>query len=316
MSFGWPGNASGSLRKSWRKCLGRGSFVIVIIALSFTFFSAGVHKGVPQRPGPQTLPPLSWSSGVHSQKLSKDAPPQNLSLVTKRLLSACLLKISQLKNALAEQQLRTDKLQRENRLLKQFQLRQEKSLQRYGNTESEISELIARHDNEMHVLRERLQRSLKKERMAERCCAEAEVQLQQCQNQLHKLQQLADEKRLGVKGELARKLSHAQAKVQESERKVKELEKNMELSTGSFQRQLASERKKILDAQQESRTLQEEISKLSAKLKEKERELDTRDINDLENSTRRKGGSRSSSKAVQTEELSLKASLFHNISFM
>ncbi|KAK3535383.1 hypothetical protein QTP70_011279 [Hemibagrus guttatus] len=24
MSFGWPGNASGSLRKSWRKCLGRG----------------------------------------------------------------------------------------------------------------------------------------------------------------------------------------------------------------------------------------------------------------------------------------------------
>ncbi|KAK3518675.1 hypothetical protein QTP70_007168 [Hemibagrus guttatus] len=203
----------------------------------------GVHKGVPQRPGPQTLPPLSWSSGVHSQKLSKDAPPQNLSLVTKRLLSACLLKISQLKNALAEQQLRTDKLQRENRLLKQFQLRQEKSLQRYGNTESEISELIARHDNEMHVLRERLQRSLKKERMAERRCAEAEVQLQQCQNQLHKLQQLTDEKRLGEKGELARKLSHAQAKVQESERKVKELEKNMELSTGSFQRQLASERK-------------------------------------------------------------------------
>ncbi|KAK3547067.1 hypothetical protein QTP86_009562 [Hemibagrus guttatus] len=230
----------------------------------------GVRKGVPQRPGPQTLPPLSWSSGVHSQKLSKDAPPQNLSLVTKRLLSARLLKISQLKNALAEQQLRTDELQRENRLLKQFQLRQEKSLQRYGNTESEISELITRHDNEMHVLRERLQRSLKKERMAERCCAEAEVQLQQCQNQLHKLQQLTDEKRLGEKGELARKLSHAQAKVQESERKVKELEKNMELSTGSFQRQLASERKKILDAQQESRTLRKEISKLSAKLKEQQ----------------------------------------------
>ncbi|KAG7323710.1 hypothetical protein KOW79_013412 [Hemibagrus wyckioides] len=262
----------------------------------------GVRKVVPRRPGPLTLPPLSCASTVHSQKLSKDAPPQNLSLVTKTQLSARLLKITQLKNTLAEQQAHIDELQRENRLLKQFQLRQEKSLQRYGNTESEISELITRHDNEIHVLRERLQRSLKKERMAERRCTEAEAQLEQCQDQLHKLQQLADEKRLGEKGELARKLAHAQVKVQESERKVKELEKNIELSRGIFQRQLASERKKTLDAQQESRTLRNQITKLSAKLKERERELDARGIYELENSTGRKGGSRSSSKAVQTEE--------------
>ncbi|XP_058265772.1 lebercilin-like [Hemibagrus wyckioides] len=266
----------------------------------------GVRKVVPRRPGPLTLPPLSCASTVHSQKLSKDAPPQNLSLVTKTQLSARLLKITQLKNTLAEQQAHIDELQRENRLLKQFQLRQEKSLQRYGNTESEISELITRHDNEIHVLRERLQRSLKKERMAERRCTEAEAQLEQCQDQLHKLQQLADEKRLGEKGELARKLAHAQVKVQESERKVKELEKNIELSRGIFQRQLASERKKTLDAQQESRTLRNQITKLSAKLKERERELDARGIYELENSTGRKGGSRSSSKAVQTEEVSLK----------
>lgn len=46
-----------------------------------------------------------------------------------------------------------------------------------------------------------------------------------------------------------------------------ELEKNMELSAGSFQRQLASERKKTHDALQETQILREEMDKLSAKLK-------------------------------------------------
>ncbi|GAA6089946.1 lebercilin [Tachysurus ichikawai] len=273
----------------------------------------GVRKGVPRRPGPQTVPSHQRSSGLRSQSLGKDAPPKDLDLVTKRLLSARLLKISELKNALGELQLRTDELQRENRLLKQLQLRHEKALHRYSDTESEISQLLSRHNNETHVLRERLRRTQEKERMAERRCVEADAQLQRCRDQLHKLQQLADDQRLGEREELARKLVHAQVKVQESERRVKELEKNMELSTGSFQRQLASERKKTHDALQETQTLREEINKLSTKLKERERELDTRNIyanrmlkgaskKDLEESTRRKDFSRSCSKAVQTED--------------
>ncbi|MCI4387212.1 hypothetical protein PGIGA_G00071580 [Pangasianodon gigas] len=282
--------------------------------------STGERKGVPRRPGPLSLPPQQRSGGLRSQSLGKDAPPKDLDLVTKRLLSARLLKISELKNALAELQLRTDELQRENRLLKQLQLRHEKALHRYSDTESEISQLISRHNNETHTLRERLRRSQEKERMAERRCTEAESQLQRCRDQLHKLQQLADDQRLGERDELARKLTHAQVKAQESERRVKELEKNMELSTGSFQRQLASERKKTHDALQEVQTLREEMGKLSAKLKERERELDTRNIyanrmlkgaskKDLEDSTRRKGASRSSSKAVQTEDRKLSPDL-------
>lgn len=46
-----------------------------------------------------------------------------------------------------------------------------------------------------------------------------------------------------------------------------ELEKNMELSIGSFQRQLASERRKTYDAQQEVKALQEEVERLCTKLK-------------------------------------------------
>lgn len=49
----------------------------------------------------------------------ESTPPKDLDLVTKRMLSARLLKINELRNALAELQQRTDELQRENRILRQ-----------------------------------------------------------------------------------------------------------------------------------------------------------------------------------------------------
>lgn len=47
----------------------------------------------------------------------------------------------------------------------------------------------------------------------------------------------------------------------------KELERNLELSTNSFQRQLAAEKKKTVSAQEEIRTLQEELERMTNKLK-------------------------------------------------
>ncbi|XP_077074369.1 lebercilin isoform X1 [Siphateles boraxobius] len=271
----------------------------------------GVHKGVSRR-----LPshhPQQQSGGIRSQSLSKDAPSKEVDPVTKRMLSARLLKINELKNALSELRLHADKLQRENRLLRQLQLRQEKALHRYDDTESEISQLLSRHNNETHVLRERLRRSQENQRTAERSLRESDVQLQRCRSQLQKLQQLADDQNLGEREELSRKLMYAQGKLQESERRVKELEKNMELSSGSFQRQLANERRRTHDAQQEVNALQEEVEKLCTKLKEKEKELDTRNIyanrmlktssrKEVENGSKRKGSNNTSTKAVQTED--------------
>lgn len=48
---------------------------------------------------------------------------------------------------------------------------------------------------------------------------------------------------------------------------MKELERGMELSNSSYQRQLAAERKKTIGAQEEIRTLQEELERLTNKLK-------------------------------------------------
>uniref|UniRef100_A0A8C2AQW4 Lebercilin LCA5 n=1 Tax=Cyprinus carpio TaxID=7962 RepID=A0A8C2AQW4_CYPCA len=274
---------------------------------------AGVRKGVSRRLPPHSHHPQQRSGDIRSQTLSKDAPSKEVDPVTKRMLSARLLKINELKNALSELRLHADELQRENRLLRQMQLRQEKALHRYNDTESEISQLLSRHNNETHVLRERLRRSQESQRTAERSLRETDTQLQRCRSQLQKLQQLADDQNLGEREELSRKLTYTQSKLQESERRVKELEKNMELSSGSFQRQLANERKRTHDAQQEVKALQEEVERLCTKLKEKEKELDSRNIyanrmlkassrKEAENGSKRKVSNTTSTKAVQTED--------------
>lgn len=83
---------------------------------SFHYLAGGVgRRGV--RPGG---PPLTQQHrrGVRSQS-QESTPPKDLDLVTKRMLSARLLKINELRNALAELQQRTDELQKENRILRQ-----------------------------------------------------------------------------------------------------------------------------------------------------------------------------------------------------
>lgn len=76
------------------------------------------HKGMirPMCRGGRSLT-QQQRKGARSQ--SKDStPPRDLDLVTKRMLSGRLLKINELRNALAELQHRTDELQKENRTLK------------------------------------------------------------------------------------------------------------------------------------------------------------------------------------------------------
>ncbi|XP_040921119.1 lebercilin isoform X2 [Toxotes jaculatrix] len=271
------------------------------------------RRGVsrPQRLGGQPLIQQHFK-GVRSQ--SKDStPPKDLDLVTKRMLSARLLKINELRNALAELQQRTDELQKENRILRQLQVRQEKALQRYDDTESEISQLLSRHSNDMHVLRERLRRTQERERTTDRRLKDSEEQLQRSQATIARLKKLVDQRELGARDELSRKLEEEKARAQEAERKIKELERSMELSNSSYQRQLAAERKKTVSAQEEIRTLQEELERLINKLKEKERELDAKNIyanrmvkasvrKDTDSCTKRKVPSRNCTKAVQTED--------------
>uniref|UniRef100_A0A3B5L8J2 Lebercilin domain-containing protein n=1 Tax=Xiphophorus couchianus TaxID=32473 RepID=A0A3B5L8J2_9TELE len=263
----------------------------------------------PQRPG--GLPVTQHHRKGNRSQSKESTPPKDLDLVTKRMLSARLLKINELRNSLAELKQQNDELKKENRTLRQLQVRQEKALQRYDDTESEISQLLARHSNEIHVLRERLRRTQERERTAERRLKESEEQLHRSQATVTRLKKLVDQQELGTRDKLSRSFEEEKTRAQEAQRKVKDLERSIELSNNSFQRQFAAEKKKTMNSQEEVKILQEELDRLTSKLKEKERELDAKNIysnrlvkpalrKDGESSTKQKR--KSLTKAVQTED--------------
>lgn len=104
---------------------------------------------------------------------------------------------------------------------RQLQVRQEKALQRYDDTESEISQLLSRHTNETHVLRERLRRSQERERAAERRMKDSEEKLQRSQATIARLKKLVDQRELIARDELSRRLEEEKTRAQEAERKIK-----------------------------------------------------------------------------------------------
>uniref|UniRef100_A0A3P9IP46 Lebercilin LCA5 n=1 Tax=Oryzias latipes TaxID=8090 RepID=A0A3P9IP46_ORYLA len=270
--------------------------------------------GVSRPPRPGGLP-LTQQPHRGTRSLSKESsPPKDLDLVTKRMLSARLLKINELRNALTELQQRMEDLKKENRVLKQLQVRQEKALRHYDDTESEISLLLSRHSNEIHVLRERLRRTQERERASEQRLKDAEEQLQKSRATIARLKKLVDQRELGTRDELSRRLDEEKIRTQEAQQKIKDLERNLELTNSSFQRQIVAEKKKTVCAQEEVRTLQEELQRLTNKLKEKERDLDAKNIyanrlakaskKDSDEGTKRKIPSSGSTKGVQTDDRS------------
>ncbi|NWV53002.1 LCA5 protein, partial [Daphoenositta chrysoptera] len=216
--------------------------------------------------------------GFRSQSLTRDSPAKDIDLVTKRVLSARLLKINELRNELTELHIKLDELQKENRALKRLQHRQEKALNKFEDTENEISQLLARHNNEIRILRERLRKSQERERATERRLKDTEDELYRNKTVLQKLKKLSADKHLAERDDLAKKLALAESKLEDREKRIKDLERNLELSGSSFQRELLSKKKKLYEAQEENRILQEELNHLNQKLKEKERELEAKNI--------------------------------------
>ncbi|KAK2488679.1 hypothetical protein MC885_003661 [Smutsia gigantea] len=228
------------------------------------------QKGPPNRKGVRV--------GFHSQSLNREPLRKDTDLVTKRVLSARLLKINELQNEVTELQVKLAELLKENKALKRLQYRQEKALNKFEGTENEISQLIAHHNNEITALKERLRKSQEKERATEKRVKDTEDELFRTRFSLQKLKKISEARHLPERDDLAKKLVSAELKLDDTERRIKELSKNLELSTNSFQRQLLAERKRAYEAHDENKVLQKELQLLYHKLKEKERELDIKNI--------------------------------------
>ncbi|KAM3932183.1 lebercilin isoform 1-T2 [Leptodactylus fuscus] len=248
--------------------------------------------------------------GFRSQSLNKESPPKDIDIVTKRVLSARLLKINELRNELTELQMKLEECQKENKALKRLQFRQEKALNKFEDTENEVSQLISRHNNELRTLKERLRKSQERERNTEKRLKDTEEELYRSNVALKKLKQLSENKHLAEREELTKKVDLLESRLDDREKRVRELEKNIELTQSSFQRQLMAEKKRAHDVQENNKVLQEELQRLTQKLRDKERELDAKNIyalrlskpspkKDMEITPRKRGTSHSINIGVQ-----------------
>ncbi|XP_002714590.1 lebercilin isoform X1 [Oryctolagus cuniculus] len=238
-----------------------------------------VHQQAPMKRSPKGVPNRKGVRvGFRSQSLNREPVRKDPDLVTKRILSNRLLKINELQNEISELQVKLTELLKENKTLKRLQYRQEKALNKFEDTENEISQLIVRHNNEITSLKERLRKSQEKERATEKRMKDTEGELVRTKFSLEKLKKISEARHLPERDDLSKKLVSAELKLDDTERRIKELSKNLELSTNSFQRQLLAERKRAFEAHDENKVLQKEVQRLYHKLKEKERELDIKNI--------------------------------------
>ncbi|XP_074675812.1 lebercilin isoform X3 [Strix aluco] len=196
-----------------------------------------------------------------SQSFTRDSPAKDIDLVTKRVLSARLLKINELRNELTELHIKLDELQKENRALKRLQHRQEKALNKFEDTENEISQLLARHNNEIRILRERLRKSQERERATERRLKDSEGELYRTKTVLQKLKKLSADKHLAERDDLTKKLAYAESRLEDSERRIKEKERELEAKNIYANRMLKLSPRKDMDIIQRKRANNQNIKK-------------------------------------------------------
>lgn len=126
-----------------------------------------------------------------------------------------------MQNEVTELQVKIAELLKENKALKRLQYRQEKALNKFEDTENEISQLIARHNNEITALKDRLRKSQEKERATEKRVKETESELLRTKVSLQKLKTISEAKHLPERDDLAKKLSSAELKLDDTERRIK-----------------------------------------------------------------------------------------------
>ncbi|KAM8779043.1 lebercilin isoform 2-T2 [Rhynchonycteris naso] len=216
--------------------------------------------------------------GFCSQSLKREPPWKDFDFVAKQVISSTLLQVSELQNKRTELQAKLAELLKENKTLKRLQYRQEKALSKFEDTENEISQFIAHHNSEIAALKECLRKSQEKERLCEKKLKNAEDELRSTKFSLEELKKIAEARHLPERDDLTKKLVTAELRLGNTERRIKELSEYLELSNKSFKRQLRAERKRAYVAHNENNVLQKELQQLCHKLKEKEKELNVKNI--------------------------------------
>lgn len=172
-------------------------------------FSVGTHRGGRGR-----------GRNVTSRTSVANSEPKTDGVV-QRMLSAKNLKLNELRNQIEEMQTAFRDLKEENKLLKKMQHRQEKALVKYEDTEGDLPQIIAKHQNEVRSLKENLRKTREKYERTDRYLRDAEDELDKAKSKLKRYKSLADQNNLKERDELQKENQKLQIDLEEKELRVK-----------------------------------------------------------------------------------------------
>lgn len=198
--------------------------------------------------------------------------------IAKRVMSARRLKINELKNVNEELNQQIRDLKDENKLLKKTQFRTEKALQRFEDKESDLPQIMQRQQNEVRTLKDQIRKWREKYEKTDRYLRDAEDELEKVKFKLKKLKSVAEEKDLPERSELNRRLNKSELDIEERDVKIKELERHLQNLQKNHRHELGIERARQKDTNKKLMDLRDENDKLEIVVKEKEKELQMKNI--------------------------------------
>lgn len=198
--------------------------------------------------------------------------------VVRRMLSARRIKINELKNEIESVSQHHNEIQTENKLLKRQLAMQNRALNKYEDSESDISTVMSRHSNEVRVLKEQNRKYKDKLSHTEKSLQNTDAELKKTQNQLKKVKQINEEKGLSDRHELMQKLNNAENELEDKSKKVNELTRHVENLQKNHKHQYGIEQARYRAAQKTIKDLTEELDNVKQNMREKEKELEVRNI--------------------------------------
>ncbi|XP_038076876.1 lebercilin-like protein isoform X3 [Patiria miniata] len=210
---------------------------------------------------------------------SSQASPRNAgNEVTRRMLSAKGHTISRLRNEFNQLQQQHDETLQENKLLKALQRRQERALAKFDNEESELPQLLKKHSAELDSMRRRIRKYQEHERDKDRRMKDKDERLLRTEDELKSLSAVAEDKGLLERHELQKRVDRLKTKLENRDKKIEEQERYVEHMKKNQRHELRERQGREEELKGRMGSLERENERLQMQLREKEKELEVRNI--------------------------------------
>ncbi|CAG7728603.1 unnamed protein product [Allacma fusca] len=201
----------------------------------------------------------------------KPPPKYPENSVNQRLLSARRGMIKELKCRITELENHLREMQKENQLLQRLQHRHEVALSKYEGAEAELPRMIRSHVNEVKSLQENLRKAQSQNRNIDEKMKNRDQKIFRLEEENKALVSLVKQNNLEERSKLAEQLEQSRHDQNIAEARVADLQRHVEILEKNHRFQISVEKKKLRTTNNKLFEAHQEIDKLYAALKEKDR---------------------------------------------